>query len=148
MMNSHPITTLRAWTLALLGASLLSLGAACGASGVDAEEVAETQVALMTDMVAILNSVDDLDSLQAAKPKMRELGEELAARTKEWKAQAQTMMADPGSAQAMAKSSQEMAAVGQRLSAAYMKLAMNPELREHLSELGEAMGSALKDGMR
>lgn len=135
-------------SLKLFSGALVALCLACGGGGVDVEEVADVQLDVMNEMADILEGVTDSDSLEAAKPKMRELGEELAEHMKEWAEQAKQGVDDAGAAQKMAEMSGELMEAQQRMQAAAMKLAMNPELSAQAAELMQAMADAMPQDMR
>jgi len=144
----------------LISAALLALTVACGggdaasdgASRAPAENsaagVADKQVEVMSDMADILEDVTDAASLEAAKPKMRALGERLSGYMQQWKDNIPSIMAQPGGAQQLATHAQKLAGVQQKLTAQMMRLASDPALREHTGALFDSMGDAMQQDGR
>lgn len=144
----------------LITVALLALTVACGGGEPDAASggepraaaensasgVAEKQLEVMRDMTTILEDVTDVDSLEAAKPKMAALGERLQGYMKQWEDNIPSIMARPGGAQEMAAHAQNLGKVQQELTAQMMRIAQDPALSERFGELSDAMGDAMKSG--
>ena len=133
------IRSLRTSAGRMLVASLLAVLAACGGAASEEEAAAEDLSVVYNDMADVLEGVTDSDSLESAKSDMRDLAE----RMKELRDQYEGMAMD---SEAQAKFSeavsQDLQKAQQRMTAAMMKVGMNPKLTMKFQEVMKEFGDA------
>jgi len=133
-------------TLMLTVVASLTLCLGCGGDAL--EELVDEQGEVVDALADVLEGVTDLDSLEQAKPRMAELGEQLAEQTRRWQETAPSLMTSPGDAQAYAQASQKLAASHATLQREMMRLAMDPELSPHVQELMRSLGASMQQELR
>jgi hypothetical protein len=121
-------------------ASLLALSACGGAS--THEAVSRDMTSTMKDFVATLETVTDKKSAEAAKPKLEAIAKSMQEIQKRMEA-----LGEPTAEQQKeleAKHGKEMEQLMQRMVAASMKLASNPEAMATLQPVLDQMGEGPK----
>ncbi|MHC4846264.1 MAG: hypothetical protein ACYTCU_08885 [Planctomycetota bacterium] len=129
----------RIWTI-VAGLALLSSLAACG--GTTADDVASDLADAYNDMADILEDVDDEASLEAARADMRDIAKRLSAMRDDWEELAETGGAEW--ADDMPEDLPELMAAQQRMTAAFMRVGMNPALQQQFSEVMQEFGEAFE----
>jgi len=126
----------RTWTM-IAGLALATALAACG--GTSAESAAEDLTGVYNDMAAVLEGIDDVDSLEAARSDMRDIAERMNSMRDDWEA-----LAEDGDPQATWDEgmTQDLMEAQQRMTAAMMKVAMDPALAQKFSEVMLEFGDA------
>ncbi len=141
MKNRERVTHALATALALLAC----LSACGGDSATEVSTLVDDQTAAFEEMADILDQVQDVDDLEDAKPRMQELGQQMAALRDDWEAFGESLQAGgagPGELMEFTRHATEVASAQMRLSSAMMRLAGDPELRPHINELMEEFGDA------
>lgn len=127
-------------------AELPPVGSPGAAAAADGDTWLHDYESILRDMAAVLQGVDDAASAEAAVSEMEALGARLATLRADAEARggldvAGQAMGDP---QAWAAGAARLGQVQPLLNREVMRLGMDPELREHLQELTDAMGAAME----
>ncbi len=126
----------RTWTTMLAACALTAALTACGSS---AEDVADDIADVYNEMADVMEGVTDAESMDAARPKMRAIAERMQA----MRAEMETMDEDDIAAESWDSSmNEEFMEASQRMQAAMMKLAMNPELAQPFGEMMQEFGES------
>lgn len=136
------IKSLRTSVGRTLVASLLAVLAACGGAASEEEAAAEDLSGVYNDMADVLEGVTDSDSLESAKADMRDLAE----RMKELRDQYEGMAMDEDAQAKFSEAvTQDLQQAQQRMTAAMMKVGMNPQLTAKFAEVMQEFGDAFDE---
>ncbi|GEM_PF-7099406 len=136
------IRTWRAIAGRTLAASLLAVLAACGGAASEEEAAAEDLSGVYNDMAEVFEGVTDSDSLESAKADMREIAE----RMNELRDQYEAMAKSPDAVGKLSETvTQELQQAQQRMTAAMMKIGMNPQLTAKFAEVMKEFGDAFDE---
>ncbi len=107
------------------------------------DEVVQEQVDVLNDIAKQVESIDSKDDVEAAKPKLRELADDLKAARDRWEG----LLADGVSQEdldAAVEDSKALMKAGTRIEDAFKELATNPSLLTSLPSLVSEFGDIYK----
>lgn len=123
--------------------SKIASPAASSSASTTPEEVIQEQVVVLNDIAKQVESIDSKDDVEAAKPKLRALADDLKAARDRWEG----LLADGVSQEdldAAIKDSKALMKAGTRIEDAFKELATNPSLLTSLPALVSEFGDIYK----
>jgi len=136
------IRSLRTSAGRTLAASLLAVLAACGGAASEEEAAADDLTGIYNEMADVLEGVTDGDSLEAAKGDMKDIAEQMKALRDQYEGMVLDTQDEAKISDAVTKG---LMAAQERMTAAMMKVGMNPQLTMKFQEVMKEFGDTFDE---